>query len=103
MIFQIALAFLLFYVHRYEALETREKLFNVDSSASGPELRACLVSCLDINCGGVSVGENGSCVFYTQEEWHPEIVQASDAVSINFLLTFKENKTIININPTVPN
>ena len=79
--FTAILCTLIICIQNLNAWNVRTKSFHIDISTSRSEVFSCLVSCLDINCGGVSVGGNGSCVFYTSQEWHPEIVHASEVVS----------------------
>ena len=86
----IILCTIMFCIPCLLALNVRTKSFYIDISASRSEVFSCLVSCLDINCGGVSVGENGSCVFYTSEEWHPEIVHASQMVSSSVFISLQD-------------
>ena len=61
--------------------EVRAKLFNLPHSDSLPSVLVdCIISCMENECGAVSM-EDERCIIYSTTEWHPELkLDASENV-----------------------
>ena len=68
--------------------ELKTKIFNVLANSRQQDLMACIVSCMENDCGAVSMTD-GKCAEFSRQEWHPELnLDASENVSFSVCVTF---------------
>ena len=76
--------------------EVKTKVFKVHSHFPKRGLLECVVSCMENDCGAVSMAGD-KCTGYSREEWHPEMdLDASEAVSSHIYGTLCYIYTICN-------
>ena len=70
-------------LHATAGQEARTKLFCIHSDSMKDGLLECIASCLENECGAVSMTD-GRCSEFSREEWHPEMnLDASETVSLD--------------------